>query len=88
MNDIRVFPDTNALVSMLCFPRPQHGRLPLAHEVADAEAAGECSLLIAEVVAAELREVTFHTPAMQRFLETHDFVPVTLFGLLKLLGRR
>jgi predicted nucleic acid-binding protein len=152
-----VFSDTNALVAMLCFPIPKSGRLPLAHEVAEAVAAGECDLLVSEVVAEELREVvrrsfpdsqaeietfletfgvtslpmpdatllaeakkvcvdpddapilvaavtsarthgagyllsndieTFHTPEMKRYLEAQGMAVVTLYGLLKLLGRR
>lgn len=151
-----IFTDTNALVAMLCFPQ-RRGRLPLAHEVAAAEMAGECALLISDVVAEELSVVverdfphaladlplflesygvvtvprpepalleqvqglcydsddapilaaavlsaerygttlllsndieTFHTPAMKRYLVKHGLAPVTLYGLLKRLGRR
>ena len=30
----------------------------------------------------------FHTDAMKAFLRTHDITPITMFGLLKLLGKR
>jgi len=30
----------------------------------------------------------FHTPAMKAFLLEHDLIPISLYGLLKLLGRR
>ena len=142
---------------MLCFPAPETGRLPLAHELAEAIAAGECELLVADVVADELREVvhrdfpasisyleaflelygvtplpppdgillaetievctdpddapilaaavisartygvgyllsndieTFHTPEMKRYLAEQGMAVLTLYGLLRLLGRR
>ena len=141
---------------MHCFVPPE-GKKSLASEVAEAEAAGECTLLICDTVADELREVverdfpsalpgletflerygvatlpepgrrlfekaesvcvdpddapilsaavqsaelhgallllsndfeTFHTPEMKAFLFEHGMVPVSLYGLLKVVGRR
>ncbi len=151
-----IFADTNALVAMLCFPPSEAKRLPLAYQVAEAVAAGECELLISDIVARELREVvkhdfpralaelepfldaygitrlepdarllaeaqavckdpddapilaaavtsarlhgvryllsndieTFHTLEMKDYLAAHQLTPVTLYGLLKLLGKR
>lgn len=141
---------------MHCFT-PTEGRTTLASEVAEAVEAGECSLLICNTVADELREVverdfpnslpgletfleqygvtqlpeperglleqteavcvdpddapilaaavqsaelygamlllsndfeTFHTAEVKAFLLEHGMVPVSLFGLLKVVGRR
>lgn len=141
---------------MHCFV-PTEGKQSLASEVAEAEAAGECTLLICNTVADELREVverdlpnalpgletflerygvvtlpepkrellaqteavcvdpddapilaaavqssalhgallllsndfeTFHTPQMKAFLFEHGMVPVSLYRLLKVVGRR
>ena len=66
---------------MLCFPAPETGRLPLAHELAEAIAAGECELLIADVVADELREVVHRDfpasiPYLEAFLEPYGVTPL------------
>jgi len=149
-----VLADTNALISMLCFPS---GKPTLASEVFQASLEDDLELLIADVVAQELRNVVrrdfaafeasletflerftnlelpapseallyrsralcqdpndvtiaaaavqcaelhgveylltndfqnFHTPEMKAFLLEHEMVPVSLYGLLRLLGKR
>ena len=141
---------------MYCF-RPPKGQTTLASEVAEAEEAGDLTLVICKVVADEFREVvarsfpvivsgleaflatygvtdlpnpgrklleqaeavcvdpddapilaaavqsaelygamlllsndfeTFHTPEMKAFLVEHGMLPVSLYGLLSLVGRR
>lgn len=66
---------------MLCFPPPAIGRLSLAHELAEALAGGELELLIAEVVAEELREVVHRdfpnsVPQLETFLATYGVTPL------------
>lgn len=70
-----VFVDTNALVAMHCF-RPSEGRATLASEVAEAEAAGESTLLNCTIVADELREVVERSfpqalSGLETFLESY-----------------
>ena len=140
---------------MHCF-EPPRGRTTLASEVTEAVEAGECTFLICNIVADELREVversfpkslsglepflerygvvsfepeqglleraeavcidqddapvlaaavqsaerygamlllsndfeTFHAPKVKAFLAEHGMVPVSLYGLLGLVGRR
>lgn len=63
---------------MLCF-RPPEGKKTLASEVAEAEESGECTLLICDVVAAELREVVERDflnalPSLEPFLQSYGVV--------------
>jgi predicted nucleic acid-binding protein len=74
-----VVPDTNSLIAMLCFAPIKHGRKTLAAEVAEAEVAGECSLLVTQSVADELREVVRRAfpkslPLLEPFLESYGIV--------------
>ena len=56
-----VFPDTNALLAMLCFPTDAEGRPTLAGEVKALYEAGAFEIVINQAVAWELREVIART---------------------------
>lgn len=58
---LTVFPDTNALLAMLCFPTDAEGRPTLAGEVKALYGAGAFELVINQTVAWELREVIART---------------------------
>jgi len=75
-----IFCDTNALVSLLCFPREVNKKPILGHEVYDAVAEGEIELLISDIVANEFRRtiskyfpkfIDAIEPELERFGITH-----------------
>jgi predicted nucleic acid-binding protein len=57
MTELRVFPDTGALVATVIFPRDRHGQLSLAGEVLQLYDEGAFDLLLSRVVVDELEEV-------------------------------
>ena len=98
-----VFPDTNALLAMLCFPIDAEGRPTLAgevkalYEVHDAHAYvvdSDDAPIFAAAVLSEPDVVlsndfeTFHTDRAKRFWAEHGIRVESLYGLLCLFGRR
>jgi len=73
----RVFPDTNALLSMIIFPTGHEGELTLAGEVKELYDQGAFELVLSRVTAAELLEVIArdfpeHQELVEHFLKPFE----------------